>query len=178
MRNLMTYAEECMEELDNLGIKYRPARFKVLNKNVRRFGRCKKIYDDMFNEYEIEIRSVLLDEKNSIKGLKDTIIHELLHTVEGCMNHGKKWKKLASLVNEKYGYNVSRCNSYEEKGICQEDIDSIFAERNAKLALKPTYIIRCEKCGYEYTRHKISRLVTEPEHYMCGRCHGKLVRFA
>lgn len=178
MRNLMKYAEECMEELDNLGIEYRPARFKVLNKNVRRFGRCTKIKDDMYNDYEIEIRSILLDERNSVKGLKNTIIHELLHTVSGCMNHGEKWQRLARLVNNKYGYHISRCNSYEEVGVCSEIVESIEKERESKLALKPTYIIRCEKCGYEYVRHKLSRIVTDLELYRCGRCGGNLVRFA
>lgn len=37
-----------------------------------------------------------------------TLLHELLHSVDGCQNHGTKWKALAHTVNRAYGCNIKR----------------------------------------------------------------------
>ena len=37
--------------------------------------------------------------------IKNTIIHELIHCLPKCTNHGKEFKKYAKIINEKLGYN-------------------------------------------------------------------------
>ena len=84
MRDLKKYAAECMSVLDDLGIRYAPIiRFSVNTRASTRLGLCRKRGEC----YEIEISSLLLDERTPADSLRDTLWHELLHTCRGCMKH-------------------------------------------------------------------------------------------
>lgn len=161
MRNLDEYAILCMEELDAIGIEYgNIVEFKVNTRAKKRWGQCRAIPGG----YSINISVVLLDERNDEQGLKETIIHELLHSCKGCMNHGENWKRLAAKVNRAYGYNIKRCSSAEDKGV-QEETRPV----NVRIV---NYIIKCNKCGHTYTRTRMSKLIQRPERYRCGHCGG------
>lgn len=164
MRDLTAYAIECMTELDNIGIEYgNIIEFTVNTRAKKRWGQCKAVPGG----YSINISNVLLDERNDIKGLKETIHHELLHSCKGCMNHGNNWKRLAQKVNRAYGYNIKRTNSEAEKGVLEETRPPVKQrEINHKVV--------CLDCGHIYTRTKASKLITHTSHYRCGCCHGKL----
>jgi len=81
MRNLDEYAIQCMEELDAIGIEYgNIIEVKVNTRAKKRWGQCRAVPGG----YSINISVVLLDERNDEQGLKETIIHELLHSCKGC----------------------------------------------------------------------------------------------
>lgn len=161
MRNLNVIAKECMKMLDDIGVKYgNVTEFTINTRAHRRWGQCKRVA----NGYSINISATLLDESNDVNGLKNTILHELLHTCDGCMNHGTKWKTLASKVNNAYGYNIKRCSDANEKGV----------ENDTRVVYK--YEIQCQECGHSYKREKMSKAIQHPEKYRCGQCHGKLKR--
>lgn len=40
--------------------------------------------------------------------IKNTIMHELIHCIPFCNDHGIEFKKYANYINEKLGYNISR----------------------------------------------------------------------
>ena len=151
-----------MCELDALKIYYsKDITFKINTRAVSRLGLCKKIG----KSYIIEISAALLDERADIKnGLKNTILHELLHTCRGCMKHTGKWKELADRVNAAYGYKIRRAASPAERMIPQE------------LVPPAKYLIKCTKCGVEIARRKRSSLVEHPQNYRCGKCGGTLTR--
>lgn len=137
MRNLNDYAKRCMTELDDIGIEYgNIIEFKVNTRAKKRWGQCKAVPGG----YSINISAILLDERNDEQGLKNTIIHELLHSCKGCMNHGENWKRLATKVNRAYGYNIKRCSSADEKGVQEET-------RPIKTAREIKYIVKCNGCG-------------------------------
>ena len=166
MRDLNTIAVECMRELDAIGIQYgNILRFEVNTRAKKRWGLCKSVPGGFI----ISINKVLLDEKNDISGLKNTIIHELLHSCKNCMNHGEEWKRLASLVYAKYGYNIKRCSSADEKGVVAQTVSGERADQ------KVNYIIKCSKCGTETKRERVSDLVLRPGRYRCKFCHSRLV---
>lgn len=52
-------------------------------------------------------------ERGCDEGIRGTMFHELIHTCEGCFNHGPAFKKAASIVNKAYGVRVSRTTSAE-----------------------------------------------------------------
>lgn len=163
MRDLLYYTSVCMHELEAIGIEY--GAIIEVKENTRaksRWGQCKRIPGG----YSININKILLDERNSEQGLKETIIHELLHSCKGCMNHGTSWKSLAEKVNRAYGYNIKRCSSSEDKGVYEET-------KHIKTRLV-NYIIKCDKCGHTYTRTRMSKAVRHPERYRCGCCGGNL----
>lgn len=115
MRDVNVIAIECMRELENIGIKCgNVIKIDINTRAKKRWGQCRKIG----NNYIIEVNQILLREDTDIDGLKNTIIHELLHTCKGCMKHTGEWKQLAEKVNRYYGYNIKRCDSayanYEE----------------------------------------------------------------
>lgn len=130
----------------------------VLNSRAKsRFGKC-----TLKNGwYEIEVSSILLDADDCT--IETVILHELLHTCPGCMNHGTKWKYYAHRMNQKYGYKIARVNGYEQLGLeAPENRESI------------KYRIVCSQCGQEYLRKRNCRLVEHVDKYRCGKCGGKL----
>ena len=73
------------------------------------YGRCSprgslKRYTEY--EYYIEVSGYSID--NTEKSLRNTLIHELLHTVPDGMRHTGEWKRWATFVREKTGYNIQR----------------------------------------------------------------------
>lgn len=161
MRDLQQYARECLKELDAIGIEYGSITEFVVNTRARkRWGLCKPVPGG----FQISISSVLLDERNDETGLKNTIIHEILHTCKGCLNHKENWKRVAHKVNVAYGYNIKRTSSASEKGVLEETRPPVPAN----------YVVECECCGHTYTRTKKSKLITNTKRYRCGVCGGQL----
>lgn len=60
-------------------------------------------------EYTIKISKRLVKEED----IKNTIIHELLHTCKGCLNHGYQWNAYGSRIERNYGYVIQRCDNKE-----------------------------------------------------------------
>ena len=83
------------------------------------YGRCNpKGSLKRFTEFDyyIEISGHTL--QNTEKSLRNTLIHELIHTVPDGLCHTGEWKKWAKYVSEKTGYNIKRCEGDET----EEDI--------------------------------------------------------
>ena len=95
--------------------------FEINYRAKSRWGQCQR----KGSGYYINISDRLLQDDVPIKALKDTIIHEILHTCNGCMNHGTTWKNYADKVNKAYGYNIKRCTSAEEKGFDMDNIKAL-----------------------------------------------------
>lgn len=163
MKNLMQYVNECYAELDSIHIPYRKAKFSINTRAKHRWGNCKMRYDC----YEISISETLLQDDSSIDGLKNTIIHELLHTCPACMNHGYMWKLYADKVNRKFGYNIKRTSSAEEKGVSEVRI----AERTAS----HKYSFECKKCGTKVYKDRMCGIVRNPSNYSHVGCGGNFV---
>lgn len=164
MRNLMDYANFCMEMLDEIHVPYSPVENFKVNSRARRWGVCKK----RDGKYYIEINMTLLDERNGEDGLINTILHELLHTCPSCMNHGAEWKKWAEKVRRAYGYDIKRTSDQEEKQVTTGNLN--YHEREYK------YFIYCEKCGKLVARRKRACDLTENPGLWKhgGACGGKL----
>lgn len=160
MRNLQKVAIECMYELDCIGIPYGEIeRFTINTRAKSRWGQCKGL---LTGKFEININQDLLNENNSLEGLKNTIIHELLHSCEDCMNHGQKWQEMADRVNKAYGYNIKRCSSQSEKGVVE------YTEK----PIRYKYNVFCNQCKrhWKYKRmcHTIECCRTGNAICVCG----------
>lgn len=106
----------------------------------------KTLFEAIPNEYVAEHR------------LFECMIHEIMHTIPGCLSHTGKWKQIANMLNSKYGFNISRCNSSNE-------CDVVLPPKSYK------YKIVCEDCGMEYKYNR--RLKYPINTYSCGKCGGK-----
>ena len=157
MLNANELLKEGIEQVKSAGIE--PGNInpnvKINSRAKTRFGLCRKTpgkYD-----YEIELNSELL--KADKKKAMNTMVHEILHSAKGCMNHGRLWLAYADKMNRTFGYDISRATSYSALGL----------ERP-----KAKYVIKCVDCDNEILRFKKSKIVTNVNRYICGRCSGKL----
>lgn len=96
--------------------------------------------------------------------VKSTIVHELIHTVEGCFNHGPKFQEIARILSSAYDIELGTRASKNEMALSEEYRIS-----------KAKYIIRCKKCGQTILRERATRIVKLPMTYSCG-CGGDLER--
>lgn len=165
MRNLMEYANFCMEMLDEIAVPYRKVETFTVNTRASRWGLC-SLRDGKFY---IQINVTLLDERNGEDGLINTLLHELLHTCPGCMNHGPNWKYYAERVRKIYGYDIKRTSDNDEKEVTTGNLN--YKRREYK------YFIYCEKCGKLMARRKRACHLTDNLglYQHGGTCHGKLV---
>ena len=122
-----------------------------------RFGRCTKYR----NGYRIELSGRLMEADD--REVETVLLHELLHTCPGCLNHGSLWKKYAAVLNRKYGYAITTRTSYEKLGL-----ESPESRETVK------YLVKCTQCGTEFPRRRMCPLVKNVERYRCGKCGGKL----
>ena len=164
MKDLMSLVAECEKELDAIEIPYRTVRNWTVNTRAQcRWGQCKRVADGV---YDINISARLLQDDAPDDGAKETIIHELLHTVKGCVSHKEKWKSLADKVNRSYPqYHIKRTNFCEEKGVEEQ--------KRTRRVYEKKYMVVCARCRATIYRKKASKVVCHPEKFRCGLCKGK-----
>ena len=149
--------EVCKKEVEDAGIVRGNiyATIKVNSRFSKKWGICRK----RNGIYYIEVADRLLNAEEI--SIKTTIIHEILHTVKGCMNHGPEWKRVANIMNRKYGYNIKRTTSEEEKGL-EVDWDAF------------KYIVKCKKCGHTFGYTRKTKCIQYISQYRCAACKGHL----
>jgi hypothetical protein len=80
-------------------------------------------------DYYIEISGHIL--QNTERSLRNTLIHELIHTVPEGLCHTGEWKRWAKFVSDKTGYEIQRIGSGDDS---PEDIERL--ERGIALPSK------------------------------------------
>lgn len=160
MKNLQKLADECIAELEAVGITVKPTISWSVNTTAKqRWGQCETLISGDF--YSISISQRLLRDDLEDFAAKQTIVHEILHAISGDCGHMGAWAVMAAKVNRLLPqYNITRLTSSEEKGIERDPADY-------------KYVIRCSCCGQMYMRHRTCKLVERPEVYRCGSCHEK-----
>lgn len=166
MKDLNKLFAIAKSNLDTIGIEYGDiVEIKVNTRAKSRWGQCKIVngtqrYEWFDREFEINISDrILVDEVNDDKVIS-VIIHEILHTCEGCFNHGEKWKKYADLVNDCYScYKVETTQSCEFFGFNSRE-EHI---KNSK------YKIKCNGCGNVFYRNRMF----DTNSCRCGKCKQK-----
>lgn len=161
MKDLKKLANECIAELTSIGIQPGKINFWLVNTRAKtRWGQCRRVAP---GEFTISISERLLHDYVEDMATKNTIMHELLHTVKGCHGHTGLWKELAITVNYKLpGYNIKRTTGSEEKGVPSGRTNR--------------YGVKCPHCGKEYYRERMCRLIEHPERFRCGVCTFPLER--
>lgn len=100
--------------------------------------------------------SLIPDENIARIRFQSTIVHELIHTIPGCMNHGKKFHLICALINKKYPeLSLQTSTSCEEYGIMVEK-------------RVPKYIVKCTKCGKKYFYFRMPNY--DLHNYVCNCC--------
>ena len=97
------------------------------------------------------------DEKAAQLRFETSMIHELIHTIPGCLHHGRNFKNIGRLVNKMY----SKSNPAEPK--CLEDYGVQVQEQS------PKYKITCQNCGKDYLYMRKPKY--DISHYYCTVCN-------
>lgn len=168
MKNLNVMFEKCYEFLCDCGLEM-PERDQLeISVNTRAhsfFGITRRIKGRP-GCFKIEINKDLLEDRNPNAPLVETIIHELLHTIPGCFNHGKKWQEIASIINQHTGLHISRTSIIEDKGLV------VFSLPDRA----PLYRVTCPTCGRSVEYKRAAKVILYPERFICGHCnHDGLV---
>ena len=154
---------DCVDECKKIGIHTGNITKVTINNRVKsRLGQC---YLLSSGNYEIEISGFFLNENISEKIIRNTVMHEVLHTCDGCMNHGNRWKSYAEKVNNKYGYNVSRLANLS----ANEEIKRSYYKSSK-------YMYRCEGCGNIVAFNRRCKFTKYTKHYSCGYCGGSFIK--
>jgi predicted SprT family Zn-dependent metalloprotease len=174
LSKLKELAKECENELYKLyldnsikdNIKNYSIRYVVNYRAKRRLGECRYL-SDAFRE--INVSSWLLKDFSN-KDIKNTIMHELLHCLKGCNNHGSRWQMYANIVNKKLGYNVKRLANVS--ALCDKNNIDKVAFNNDRYKYK----ITCKSCNHV---HYAMRITTRIKNYyvnnnmLCGVCRNR-----
>lgn len=167
MKDLQSLYNDSRNKLINLGLNLGEVTTVETNKRfVRVWGRCHRNNDGTF---KIEINPKILQDTVPDKSIENTIMHELIHTIDGCWSHTGKWKEMARYVNSNLNQTISRTTSPKQFNL--ERIETRTYNINYK-----NFMLECIDCGYRFTRHKMCDSIKHPERYRCGRCNGKLKR--
>lgn len=159
MKNFLRLQDECLKELEDTRIPVgRVEKWEINRRATTRWGQCVK---KSTGGYIIQISARLLeDDRISEKDCKTTMLHELLHTCRGGMKHTGKWKEYADILNAKYGYDIKRVTSGEEKGVENHKVK----HRAVK------YIFKCRFCGQTISRTRACKFTRYYKNYICGLC--------
>lgn len=100
--------------------------------------------------YVITFNSHIMETDKNI--LIQIMLHELIHTIKGCLNHGPKFKKYCKILNDKYGFNI----------------DTHFPAREITYTNMTIYRYTCSKCHKQFFFYKNTKY-----NRVCS-CGGKL----
>lgn len=175
---------ECKLELKNIGIDLNDSivgtiTISIAKRDCKRYGCCKQEYPDesskyvekigkksylryaKFKKHSIEISRWVMDLNTDI--IKNTIMHEIIHCLPNCNNHGNQFKKYANYINYKLNYNISRLG--DKKHDLEQSNIKIERERFF-------YKIQCSKCDYHFYRKRLNCNFNKK--YRCGKCGRKI----
>lgn len=151
--------DECMEECESIGIEadeqaWPVTLVKVNNRLSRAHGRC--IYHNRYRTCTIEISGKLMNTGND-EWIKNTLMHEYLHSLTYGEHHGGRWAEYAKRVNHDLGYGVERTANAEESKAVQEQY---------------RYQGICHDCGAKYTFARKRKYFDYISECTCSDCHS------
>ena len=141
---LIRLSKESIRELEEIGLgKMIPKNlnFTINYRAKERLGQCCKKQDINISSWLLEI--------GDDHDIKNTIIHEVLHTFKDTIGHKAKWQYYANYVNNRTDYHITRTTS----------INKIYEKANKVRPTKEIHYkweITCTKCGKVFYRQKMT----------------------
>ena len=156
MHDLNKLYQECLQDLAALNIVPETICSVTVNTRSKTYwGWCKHRGNKL---HDIEISKRLLADHVPERIVKQTICHEILHACPKTKGHTGEWKRLAHVVNNAYGYNITRTNSFSELSL---------EERPERVI--PKYRLVCTRCGYAWSYHRRCYTVDNWKKMRCNR---------
>jgi hypothetical protein len=150
-RNMMLEAGMPMVDLKEVGVSTRC---------TRRFGLCRSHFETVLGQRTRTYCKIVISDLcfyNTVNCLRDTILHELVHTVRGCNNHRSEFHWRAKQVMELVpGSRIDTYCSEEESEMLGEYLKETGKKRHKS---SKRYEVTCECCGHHFIYKKQTKLV-------------------
>lgn len=167
MENLRADYDEAKTIVLNAGfseVNSKQYTIELSNKPTSWFGRC---WNYGNNTYKIQLNRVYA-ETASHRDVITTLVHEFVHSFDGCVKHGKIWQEKARLVSARTGLNITTKHEVTEGTMA-------YHKERLSLTAKVTYTPVCQDCGKEYKtylrRTKTVDLITSGKNICyCTKC--------
>lgn len=131
------------KELKEKGYPVRDIREVKFSRSVRTHGKCTIHYD---NTVTITISEVAFSGGN--EALKNTIFHELTHSIRGCKGHEEVWQRYADEIGRMYGVKIQQYVSKEERVACKEYKESRY-----------NWKVTCPNCGHSWKSYRKTKVI-------------------
>lgn len=138
--------KQCETELVRIGILLRGIEDVKMCRDRYLSGRLGEEWNDKFVLY---ISQIYRNPKYGLEEVKTIICHQLLHSAEGCMNHGRLWEEYAKKVEDEYGYRILAQAGVHKPAV---NWDAGCGKENMK---------NDEKCCYIYYTEKLMGILEE-----------------
>lgn len=127
------------------------------------FGQCipKGAHRRFPEGYDFLIALSVFTLGNSYRSIENTLVHELLHTCPGCLNHGPQWKAHAEVVRKRLHLDIKRVHGDKTPS----DIANLRAGRK-KSPFR--YMVYCPNCGASWKYRKAGRVVRYADKCTCA----------
>lgn len=121
-------------------------------KSVRCLGQCKRNrYESKYQVYLNQELIKLAFQPSKLNAIKSVLVHEIIHTFVGCMNHGPNFKHYAMLANSKYdGIDVWTHATKLESEVFDQEIEN-----------QVKYVAKCMCCGATITGFRRTKFVKQ-----------------
>ena len=150
---------ECCEMLERCFSDFKRPNFVDIKMSRARsyWGQVRKISKNKFGLRISQVFNEIEDEDKQLIRLKSTVLHEIIHTLPKCMNHGEFFKRRCAMFNKTFpGYDLQRCTSMEDYGI------------NSECVHKHSYKLTCKECGANWTYLRKPKYPISS--YTCCKC--------
>lgn len=137
---------------------------KVSGKIKKIAGKCK--YNFQTQKYSINLAKHLFNTNKKL--ILEVLLHEFIHTIDSCFNHGTKFVQIMKNINNAENLDI-------RVSLNGEDIYAILEQHNAIKSMFK-YKIVCAECGQVlgYVSRKSNDMVKNPQDYTCKDCGGKI----
>lgn len=103
--NLMFYVDFVKSILLDCNVPFRNANVSIAKKSSTQWlGQCKR----KNGVFSIVLNPALFQSQADDSIVVHVLLHEFIHTVNGCFNHGSNFKYYAGIINNKYHYDIAR----------------------------------------------------------------------
>ena len=124
-------------------------------------GQCRNHGNNRYTIYLSKNHADISEEKYVI----NTVMHELIHSLDNCMAHTGRWKQIANIVNSRYGYNITRV----------ETDNATYSKYYREVSInRMKYEIICNSCGsstkYQRKTKTVTNIANHIGKYRCQNC--------
>ena len=159
-------AKGILREVDDFNFENKDYIVEIVNAKSF-WAEIKKFFLDIYRIKVSKIFEKIEDEEQAKERLVGCMIHEIIHSQKGCMNHGANFKRWAEKVNRKYPqYKVQRCNSSAEYNIDKSTVGRQHTTR---------WVLNCNHCNKEFTYMRKPKYLYSFTHGggQCPTCGGR-----